>query len=97
MNTGYSLGFFFRFALAEKPTSKAIFILEEVFTVVSPAAFLAFNYIGYGRIIHGSVGERPGYSLVKPSRVSTIFVMSDVVTFLMQVCLFGDFVVHKFS
>ena len=84
-DTGYGFGFYMRYAVAKNPFSQALFIVEELFTVVSPAAFLAFNYIVYGRIMRVSVGDRTGFSLLKPTRVSTIFVISDVVTFLMQV------------
>ena len=81
----YGFGFILRFEVAKNPYTKILFILEEMFVVVSPAAFLAFNYIVYGRIMRESVGDTRGYSLLKPSLVSTIFVISDIVTFLMQV------------
>ena len=86
MITAYGIGFLLRFGVAQNQYSKILFILEEMFVVVSPAAFLAFNYIVYGRIMREAVGGRGGYSLLRPNRVSTIFVISDVVTFLMQVC-----------
>ena len=84
-----------RFVVSEHPYSKVSFILEELFIVVSPAAFLAYNYIVYGRVMRGSVGEKAGFSLLRPSRVSTIFVASDVITFLMQVMPLPSFYVQK--
>lgn len=83
---GYAIGYIFRVVLAKKQTSKAIFIVEEIFVIVSPAAFLAFNYVVYGRMIRTAVGQRKGFTLVRPSWVSVIFVASDIITFLMQVC-----------
>ena len=83
----YAIGYIFRVLLSSNQTSKAIFILEEVLIIVSPAAFLAFNYVVYGRIISEAVGQRKGFTLVRPNWVSTIFVISDIVTFLMQVGL----------
>jgi hypothetical protein len=65
-----------------------IFVLEQLFIVCSPAAFLAFNYITYGRVI-SSVGE--DHSIINPRKVATIFVVSDVLTFLVQVRRFPFF------
>lgn len=63
--------------------------------VLSPATFLAFNYIIYGRLIvavDGSLSKRGGlrakshYSLIPPRLVGRMFIWSDVVTFLIQAC-----------
>jgi len=51
-------------------------------TVLSPAAFLAFNYIVYGRLVRFSIGLK--YSMVNAAKVARFFVVSDVVTFLIQ-------------
>lgn len=81
----YGCGILLRFVVAELPYNENIFINEESFVVVSPAAFLAFNYIVYGRMLRGSVGDKKGYTLLNPARISTVFVISDVITFLVQV------------
>lgn len=80
---GYALGFFLRIAARNSPNSLGLFIIMQLFLVCSPATFLAFNYIVYGRLIEENVGAQ--YSLIRPSLVARIFVISDVVTFLIQV------------
>ena len=65
-----------------KPDSLGFFAIEQLFIICAPAAFLAFNYIVYGRLISYIGAE---HSIVKPQKVAMIFVISDVSTFLMQV------------
>jgi len=77
-----SLGFTFRFVSKYKSDSIALFAVEQLFIICAPAAFLAFNYIVYGRLIY-YLGEE--HSIVKPQRVAKIFVISDISTFLIQV------------
>ena len=79
----YALGFFLRVPVRENQNSLGLFIVMQLFLVCSPAAFLAFNYIVYGRLIQENVGAK--YSLIRPSIVARVFVISDVVTFLVQV------------
>ncbi|KIY71301.1 hypothetical protein CYLTODRAFT_369641 [Cylindrobasidium torrendii FP15055 ss-10] len=62
--------------------SKALLIAQNVIIVCAPAAFFAFNYILYGRLVSSAIG--PQYSLIRPSRVATIFVASDILTFIIQ-------------
>ncbi|KAJ3865787.1 RTA1 like protein-domain-containing protein [Lentinula novae-zelandiae] len=78
---GSGIGFIMRYILAEPAhqTSKTIMIIEEILTLCSPAGFLAFNYIVYGRLVLVCVGAR--HSLIRPQWVSTFFILSDVSTF----------------
>ncbi|KAJ3812030.1 RTA1 like protein-domain-containing protein, partial [Lentinula aff. lateritia] len=78
---GSGIGFIMRYILAEPAhqTSKTIMIIEEILTLCSPAGFLAFNYIVYGRLILVCIGAR--HSLIRPQWVSTFFISSDVSTF----------------
>ena len=76
------MGFTLRYVSKFKPDSLALFATEQLFIVCAPAAFLAFNYIVYGRLISHIGAE---HSILKPQKVATIFVISDVSTFLMQV------------
>jgi len=80
----YMTGFVLRPVVKNNPTSEGLFIAMELFLITSPATFLAFNYIIYGRLVRNRVGE--GYSLrfIPPRRVSTFFVISDVSTFVIQ-------------
>ena len=58
----------------------------RLFIVCSPAAFLAFNYIIYRRVIVSSVGEK--HSVICPTIVAKVFILTDVTTFLVQIrCL----------
>ncbi|KIM74982.1 hypothetical protein PILCRDRAFT_827692 [Piloderma croceum F 1598] len=75
-------GFFVRIALDSSPNSVGVFTVEQLFIIVTPAAFLAFNYILYGRFIVNCVD--PKYSLIRPNRVARLFVCSDIITFLVQ-------------
>jgi len=77
-----SVGFFVRIVLDSTPNSLGVFAIQQLFIVVTPAAFLAYNYILYGRFIVNCVN--PKYSLIRPNRVARLFVCSDIVTFLVQ-------------
>jgi len=77
-----SAGFFVRIALDSSPNSMALFIVQQLFIITTPAAFLAFNYILYGRFIMNCVSRE--YSWIRPERVARIFVASDITTFLVQ-------------
>jgi hypothetical protein len=64
------------------PKSIFLFATEGLFIICAPAAFLAFNYITYGRLI-SYIGTE--HSIVNPQKVAKAFVLSDVFTFLLQV------------
>lgn len=81
----YSLGFVLRIVLAmneENLDSLILFIVTQLTIICAPAAFLAFNYILYGRLLADRV--RPEYSIMRPAIVSKVFIISDVTTFLFQ-------------
>ncbi|KIJ04319.1 hypothetical protein PAXINDRAFT_104229, partial [Paxillus involutus ATCC 200175] len=77
-----SLGLFLRIPTAMSPNSLAIFMVQQLFTILPPAAYLAFNYILYGRFIVTCV--HPKYSWIRPEKVAKYFVISDITTFLIQ-------------
>lgn len=113
-----AFGYFIRPSLDPNNISLGLYIVQSMFVVISPAAFLAFNYLLYGRMIlaidkdfgrgnfdeevlasqsmtgsekltmlHKSGGpkcEKSRYSFVPPRIVGSVFVWSDVVTFLIQ-------------
>lgn len=81
-STFMSIGFFMRIPMAMNPNSLPIFMVQELFTLLPPAAYLAFNYILYGRFIVNCVDRR--YSWIKPEKVAQYFVISDITTFLIQ-------------
>ncbi|KAG2153636.1 RTA1 like protein-domain-containing protein [Suillus bovinus] len=81
-STLMSVGFFMRIPMATNPNSLPIFMVQQLLTLLPPAAYLAFNYILYGRFIVNCVDRR--YSWIKPERVARYFVISDITTFLIQ-------------
>ncbi|KAG2118474.1 RTA1 like protein-domain-containing protein [Suillus clintonianus] len=81
-STFMSVGFFMRIPMAMYPNSLPIFMVQQLFTLLPPAAYLAFNYILYGRFIVNCVDRR--YSWIKPEKVARYFVISDITTFLIQ-------------
>ncbi|KAG1870448.1 RTA1 like protein-domain-containing protein [Suillus tomentosus] len=81
-STLMSVGFFMRIPMATNPNSLPIFMAQQLLTLLPPAAYLAFNYILYGRFIVHCVDRR--YSWIKPEKVARYFVISDITTFLIQ-------------
>ncbi|KAJ7587852.1 RTA1 like protein-domain-containing protein [Mycena floridula] len=79
---GYGLGYYVRIILVSQQDSKPIFITSTVLISCFPATYLAFNYIVYGRLLMHSLGPR--YSIIKPSIIGLVFIMSDVTTFIVQ-------------
>jgi len=76
-----ALGFLLRYLAKLSPNSLSLFAVEQLFIVCTPASFLAFNYITYGHLI-SYVGAE--HSIVNPRKVATVFVISDIFTFLLQ-------------
>ncbi|KAF9992295.1 hypothetical protein BGZ79_003274, partial [Entomortierella chlamydospora] len=91
-----SIGFFMRLTLDPDNFELTKFAAQQLFVVVSPSAFLAFNYMLYGRFItaidpkfgndtkSGSKMEKSQFSFIPPLIVGRTFVISDIVTFLIQ-------------
>ncbi|KAL5533355.1 hypothetical protein ACEPAF_5131 [Sanghuangporus sanghuang] len=82
----FSAGFFLRYASTADTSNFGTLLLNQILIVISPAAFLAFNYIVYGRLIRTFATGRNHYSLMRPEIVAKTFIVSDVVTFLVQGC-----------
>ncbi|OJA10052.1 hypothetical protein AZE42_07686 [Rhizopogon vesiculosus] len=80
--TVMSIGFFMRIPLVTHPDSLPIFMVEQFFIILSPAAFLAFNYMLYGHFIVNCVDRH--HSWIKPENVAKYFVISDITTFIIQ-------------
>ncbi|CAO1618554.1 unnamed protein product [Parajaminaea phylloscopi] len=90
------LGFILRCVQRNNQASQGLYIAMYLFVVLSPACFLAFNYIVYGRLLTAVTGidrsqtgkaarrVKSPYSPVPPRSYTAIFVVSDVVTFLIQ-------------
>ncbi|KAK3833621.1 MAG: RTA1 like protein-domain-containing protein [Linnemannia gamsii] len=91
-----SIGFFCRIALDPKDLLVPLFVVQNILIIATPSAFLAFNYMLYGRLITAldpqfgadnsqSRMEKSRYSFIPPRIVGRAFIWSDVTTFLLQV------------
>ncbi|KAF9944681.1 hypothetical protein BGZ72_002094 [Mortierella alpina] len=91
-----SLGFFCRLAVDPKDLLVPLFVAQNILIIATPSAFLAFNYMLYGRLISavdpqfGADGsqsrmEKSRYSFMPPRIVGRVFIWSDITTFLLQV------------
>ncbi|CAO1613720.1 unnamed protein product [Jaminaea pallidilutea] len=88
------LGYLLRILLRTNQSSSALYIPMYLFVVLSPACYLAMNYIVYGRLLAAMTGldrndkaskkARSPYSPLPPRLYTAVFVISDVVTFLIQ-------------
>ncbi|PPQ98523.1 hypothetical protein CVT24_004014 [Panaeolus cyanescens] len=78
----FTLGLSFRFGLHVHPQSKGIYIVEYLFVVLSPCAFIAADYVLLGRLAKHL--EADAYLLVNSRRITIVFISSDVTTFLIQ-------------
>ncbi|KAF9965040.1 hypothetical protein BGZ70_005511 [Mortierella alpina] len=98
-----AVGFFSRLALDPLDVSLGLYIIQSLFVVVSPSAFLAFNYMLYGRLITAidpkfgnsdgkapeSRMEKSRFSFIPPRVVGRTFVWSDIITFFIQMSAGG--------
>jgi preprotein translocase subunit SecG len=78
----FTLGLATRFGLHKNPQSHGLYIVEYLFVVLSPCAFIAADYVLLGRI--ASYLGTDQYLLVSSRRITITFVSSDVTTFLIQ-------------
>ncbi|KAG7449130.1 uncharacterized protein BT62DRAFT_979190 [Guyanagaster necrorhizus] len=68
-----------RFGLHTHPESKGIYIVEYLFVVLSPYAFISANYVLLGRL--SRYLRAPEHLLINPPRITAVF---NVTTFLIQ-------------
>ena len=72
-----------RFGLHLHPESHSLYILEYLFVVLSPCGFIATEYVLLGRLARWLKASQ--HVLIPPNRITLVFVLSDVSTFLIQV------------
>ncbi|KAI0304105.1 hypothetical protein BC826DRAFT_212678 [Russula brevipes] len=79
-----AIGIGCRLGLHVKPESRGIYITEYSLVTLSPCAFIAADYVLLGRLARylGSGSEK--HILVAPNRITITFIISDVITFLIQ-------------
>ncbi|KAF9535202.1 RTA1 like protein-domain-containing protein [Crepidotus variabilis] len=78
----FALGLGLRFGLHSDPHSSGLYITQYLFVTLSPCAFIAATYVLLGRLARALDAER--YLLISSRKLTTIFIISDVVTFLTQ-------------
>jgi hypothetical protein len=78
----FALGLSFRFGLHVHPESSGIYIVEYLFVVLSPCAFIAADYILLGRLAKHLNADK--HLLVTSRRITIVFITSDITTFLIQ-------------
>lgn len=71
-----------RYALHNNPDSAAIYLVEDLFVVLSPCAFIAGDYILLAHL--ASYLKTPDFLLISPKAIAKVFIWSDVSTFLIQ-------------
>lgn len=80
--SGMAFGLLMRIPFRTNPHALGIYITSHLFILLSPCAFIAADYILLGRIVRHLAADR--YLPISAHKVSRYFVISDVVTFLIQ-------------
>ncbi|TFK43477.1 RTA1-like protein [Crucibulum laeve] len=78
----FSFGLATRFGLHLHPQSKGLYIVEYLFVVLSPCAFIAADYVLLGRLARHLKADQ--HLLISPRRITIVFITSDITTFLIQ-------------
>ncbi|KAG6865305.1 hypothetical protein C0991_003607 [Blastosporella zonata] len=78
----FAFGLALRFGLHMHPDSLNLYIVQDMFVVLSPCAFIAADYVLLGRIAaHHGLGK---HLLIPARKITRAFVISDISTFLIQ-------------
>lgn len=78
----FALGIALRFGLHKDPQAKNLYIMEYMFVVLSPCAFIAADYVLLGRLARHLDADQ--HLLVSSRRITIVFITSDISTFLIQ-------------
>jgi len=78
----FAFGLATRFNLHYNPDSRGIFIAEDLLVVLSPCGFIAANYVLLGRMSRWMNCDE--YLLIPAKKITWVFVVSDLFTFLVQ-------------
>ncbi|KAF7593578.1 hypothetical protein BBP40_011198 [Aspergillus hancockii] len=77
-----TMGYIFRAASAKDKTAIGPYIGQNVCILLPPSLYAATIYMIYGRIVLFACS--PELSIISPQKVTKIFVIGDVIAFLMQ-------------
>ncbi|BGP23357.1 RTA-like protein [Rhodotorula toruloides] len=79
-----TLGFVFRILYHGNPATLGMYILQTMFILLSPCAFLAMDYMLLGRLARALGDDAIKCLFIRPTLISKVFVTSDIITFLLQ-------------
>ncbi|OOQ81746.1 putative RTA1 domain protein [Penicillium brasilianum] len=77
-----TIGYIARYFSAQSPLELGPYIMQSLFIILPPSLYAATIYMIYGRIV--ILVNAPRASMIRPTRVTKIFVCGDVVSFFMQ-------------
>jgi len=78
----FAFGLSTRFGLHLYPQSKELYIVQYLFVVLAPCAYIAADYVLLGQLgVHLHAEQ---FLSISARRITVIFIMSDVSTFLIQ-------------
>jgi hypothetical protein len=75
-------GYAARFLSAKSPNSTILYIAQSLLILLPPSLYAATIYIIYGRIV--LFVNAPDASIIRPTRVTKIFVIGDILSFFIQ-------------
>lgn len=75
-------GYVFRYLSAKSPDELMLYIGQSLFIILPPSLYAATIYMIYGRIV--LFVNAPTSSIIRPTRVTKIFVCGDVLAFFLQ-------------
>ncbi|KAG4431805.1 hypothetical protein IFR05_012713 [Cadophora sp. M221] len=77
-----TFGYIARYFSTKSPDALGPYIMQSLFIILPPSLYAATIYIIYGRV--ALFVNAPQASLIRPTRVTKIFVIGDVIAFFMQ-------------
>lgn len=77
-----TIGYVARYFSAKEPSQMMPYVMQSLFIILPPSLYAATIYMIYGRIV--LFVSAPKASLIRPTRVTKVFVIGDVFAFLMQ-------------
>ncbi|KAG4442942.1 hypothetical protein IFR05_001555 [Cadophora sp. M221] len=77
-----TLGYAARYFSTKKPNDLMPYIAQSLFIILPPSLYVATLYMIFGRIV--ILVNSPKASIIKPTKVTKIFVVGDVIAFLLQ-------------
>jgi hypothetical protein len=77
-----TVGYIARYISAKSPLELGPYIIQSLFIILPPSLYAATIYMIYGRIVN--FVHSPDASMIRPDRVTKIFVFGDVISFFMQ-------------